>query len=72
MPKTRRFLADFLCSFDCFPELWPAADQNVGMACFVNKTPFYHQKPFFTIKNDVFNKKNQNIQIIVGLVQKWM
>jgi hypothetical protein len=43
MPRTRRFLADFGVLLSVFP--WPAADQNVGMAGFVNKTPF-------TVKND--------------------
>jgi hypothetical protein len=54
MPRTHRFLADFGVLLSVIP--WPTADQNVGMSCFVNKTPFTVKKDtkhLFTVNNDI-------------------
>jgi hypothetical protein len=58
MPKTRRFLAVFCVLLSVLP--WPAADQNVGMACFVNKTPFYRQeRPFYRQERPFYRQERR-------------
>jgi hypothetical protein len=59
MPKTRRFWADFLCSFECFPVAGRRGAPTKMFSWLV--LPFYRQeRPFYRQKQHFRKNKTKN------------